>query len=169
MLTPALFKSIRAEYRLAWTGIHGVHHWARVLQNGLELAAITGANKDIVQLFAVFHDSRRINEDDDPDHGRRGAKFAGALRGKVFELNDKDFALLHVACADHTLGKTEGDLTVQTCWDADRLDLGRVGIMPEPRYLCTQAAKDPSVIFKCYGRSISKRAPSPGIADGMGY
>ena len=28
---------------------------------------------------------------------------------------------------------TEADITIQTCWDSDRLDLGRVGMMPEPR------------------------------------
>jgi uncharacterized protein len=38
-------------------------------------------------------------------------------------------------------GSTDGDLTVQTCWDADRLDLGRVGICPQSERLCTAAAK----------------------------
>lgn len=32
------------------------------------------------------------------------------------------------ALAYHSDGYTEGDITVQVCWDADRLDLGRVGI-----------------------------------------
>jgi uncharacterized protein len=41
---------------------------------------------------------------------------------------------------------TEADVTVQTCWDADRLDLGRIGIKPEPRFLCTAAAQDPALI-----------------------
>jgi hypothetical protein len=35
----------------------------------------------------------------------------------------------------------DGDITVQTCWDADRLDLPRVGIQPLPQFLCTEAAK----------------------------
>ena len=45
------------------------------------------------------------------------------------------------ACHLHTDGHTEGDLTLQTCWDADRLDLGRVGIVPKPDLLCTDAAR----------------------------
>jgi uncharacterized protein len=31
---------------------------------------------------------------------------------------------------------------MQVCWDADRLDLGRVGIIPKPDRLCTNAARD---------------------------
>ncbi len=35
-----------------------------------------------------------------------------------------------------------GDLTIQSCWDADRLDLGRVGIVVRPARLCTTAGPD---------------------------
>ena len=47
----------------------------------------------------------------------------------------------------HTEGYLDGDITVQTCWDADRLDLGRVGIVPQPEKLCTEGARDPD-LFK---------------------
>ena len=43
--------------------------------------------------------------------------------------------------------------TIQTCWDADRLDLGRVGITPDPSWLCTEAAKRPEVIAWADGRA----------------
>jgi uncharacterized protein len=49
--------------------------------------------------------------------------------------------MLHYACSFHTGGLTDADPTVQACWDADRLDLGRVYITPDPRYLCTPVAK----------------------------
>ncbi len=29
--------------------------------------------------------------------------------------------------------------TIQSCWDADRLDLGRVGIIPNKRFLSDEA------------------------------
>ena len=35
------------------------------------------------------------------------------------------------ACTDHTKGQTAADITIQTCWDADGLDLARVGIVRE--------------------------------------
>ncbi|MFM7531655.1 MAG: hypothetical protein ACKO5J_04035, partial [Rubrivivax sp.] len=53
----------------------------------------------------------------------------------------------------HSSGLTEADVTVQTCWDADRLDLGRVGIRPSPRYLCTPAARQPETIARAYAAS----------------
>jgi uncharacterized protein len=60
-LKPVL-KAILDEYALPWDGDHGVVHWARVLENGLRLSELTKANAEIVSLFAVLHDSRRINE-----------------------------------------------------------------------------------------------------------
>ena len=125
--------AILEDYALPWDGTHGVPHWARVLENGLRLAKDTGGNIEVVQLFAIFHDARRVNEGIDEGHGQRGAELAAAFRGEWFKLADGDFDLLYAACADHTEGGTDGDITIQTCWDADRLDLGRVGICPHPR------------------------------------
>ena len=134
-------------------GDHGVAHWARVLDNGLRLANVTGANIEVVQLFAVFHDCKRVKETSDPDHGRFAAEFAVELRGQVFDLPDQTFGLLYRACAGHTHERTHLDITVQTCWDADRLDLGRVGVTPHARRLCTDAAKDPAMMKWADGRA----------------
>jgi uncharacterized protein len=138
--------AILEQYWLPWDGTHGVARWARVLENGLRLAEMAGADIEVVQLFALFHDSQRVNEGTDVGHGYRGGGLAASLRGTHFHLSDERFDLLYLACAAHTDGLTEGNVTVQTCWDADRLDLGRVGIMPEPRRLCTRAAKKPEVL-----------------------
>jgi len=133
--------AILEDYVLPWHGTHGVGHWARVLENGLRLSEKTGANVEVVQLFAVLHDARRVNEGTDDGHGQRGADLAAAFRGDWFALPDQDFDLLYEACAGHTDGGTDGDITIQTCWDADRLDLGRVGIVPAAKKLCTDAAR----------------------------
>jgi len=145
--------TILEDYALPWHGTHGVSHWARVLENGLRLAEETGANIDVVQLFAIFHDCSRVNEGTDFGHGERGAKYAATRRGGVFDLNDHDFKLLYDACAGHTDGETTGDITIQTCWDADRLDLGRVGMCPDGNRLCTVAAKVPETIKWADGRA----------------
>ena len=91
-------------------------HWARALENGLRLAELTGANADVVKLFAIFHDSRRVNESTDMGHGRRGAELAAQLRGDVFELPDPEFQLLYAACAGHEHGMIDASVAVQTCW-----------------------------------------------------
>jgi uncharacterized protein len=127
--------AILKEYSLPWHGLHGVAHWARVLETGVRLAEVIRVNVEVVQLFAVFHDSQRVTQKTDPSHGLRGASLAAELRGRLFDLSDDDFDLLFVACAGHMDHPTDDDPTVQTCWDADRLDLGRVGAKIDPLWL----------------------------------
>ena len=91
-----LVHRILEDYELPWHGTHGVGHWARVLENGLKLAEATGAKVEVVQLFALFHDSRRLNEGYDDGHGQRGADLAAELR-HLFKLSDDDFGLLYEA------------------------------------------------------------------------
>jgi uncharacterized protein len=136
-----ILHAVLEEYTLPWDGLHGVAHWARVLENGLRLAEESGADVEIIQLFAVLHDCRRMNEGTDPNHGPRAAAYAAELQGALFHLRDPQFRLLRRACAGHTREISHADITIQTCWDADRLDLGRVGIAPNPKYLGTNAAK----------------------------
>jgi uncharacterized protein len=148
-----ILHAILENYSLPWDGDHGVAHWARVLENGLLLAKETGADVEVVRLFAVLHDSRRINEFTDPEHGPRAAEFARTLRGDLFDLPDPEFNLLHRACAGHTHERTHPDVTIQTSWDSDRLDLGRVGITPHPSLLCTAAARRPETLRWADGRA----------------
>ncbi len=139
---PAIVAAILEGYVLPVHGDHGIVHWARVLENGLRIAEATGADREVVTLFALFHDSRRVNEDQDDDHGLRGGDLARSLRGELIHLDDDRFALLYEACRLHTDGHTIGDRTLLACWDADRLDLGRVGITPDPWRLGTEAGRD---------------------------
>ena len=105
------------------------------------IADVNGADPEVVTLFAVFHDSRRVSEFDDDGHGLRGGEFARSLRGSLVHLDDARFELLFEACRLHTDGLTSSEPTVQACWDADRLDLGRVGITPKPNRLCSEEAR----------------------------
>lgn len=158
-LKPILHR-ILEDYALPWHGTHGVGHWARVLENGLRLAKETGAvNIEVVQLFAIFHDSCRTNEGIDDGHGQRGGNLALELRNDWFVLSDEEFDHLYAACAGHTDGETDADVTIQTCWDADRLDLGRVGIVPAPEKLCTAAAKTWEMIRWADGRAAFEVVP----------
>ena len=155
MTDQKLVQIIRGQFALEWTdGIHGEPHWSRVHENGLRLAELTGAKANVVELFAFLHDSRRLNDGYDPEHGLRAAEFARSLAGSAFELEPLDLELLVTACRDHSDGRKVGDLTVLTCWDADRLDLGRVGIRPRPDRLCTDAAREPGILEWAYQRSL---------------
>ena len=132
-----LWKTVASQFVGRATSIHAPPHWRRVERNGLLLADETGADLDVVRLFALFHDSRRESDGSDPEHGARAAEYAAELRGHAFELADDRFEKLHFACVWHTDGQRHDDPTIATCWDADRLDLGRVGVMPDPNRMCT--------------------------------
>jgi uncharacterized protein len=149
-----LIDRIKKEFALDWNGIHGYPHWMRVKENGLVLSGKTGANTTVVKLFAVFHDSKRIDDGGDPNHGKRAADFIKSLKDDLIFLTEEELDLLLFACEKHSFGLTDADVTVQTCWDADRLDLGRVGTKPNPQFLCTPAAKDQKVIEWAYRRSL---------------
>ena len=160
LITPELITEIKGQFRINWSGIHGISHWARVFDNGMKLSEQTGANQKVIQLFSVFHDSKRYNEHLDPKHGPRGAELATQLRKNHFPLlTDEEFDLLHQACSLHTKATTHDNITVQTCFDADRLDLGRVGKVPKGKYLCTDAGKSQEMIAWAHQRSIDGVIP----------
>jgi uncharacterized protein len=145
---------LRSQFKVNWHGDHGIPHWARVRVNGFMLATDTGANRHVIELFAFFHDAGRRNEWTDDGHGGRGALLARQLKGLYFDATDIEMDLLQYACEHHSGGKSSGDPTVLTCWDADRLDLGRVGITPDPRRLCTEAARLEQNLQRAHQRAL---------------
>jgi uncharacterized protein len=118
-----------------------------VRHNGLELARLTGANRKVIEYFPFLHDVCRESDGYDSGHGPRAARFALTIREDHIDLDEEEFALLIAAIEGHTAGGRHEDVTVSACWDADRLDLARVGITPDPGRLCTAAARDPKIIF----------------------
>jgi uncharacterized protein len=154
-----LVRAVAPGHHRGGAGSHGLTHWARVLENGLRLAPATGANVTVVALFAIFHDARRQKDGRDPAHGERGAQCATELRAAWLDLSDDGMDLLRLACARHTDGWTEADVTVQTCWDADRLDLPRAGVRVRPERLCTAAARERATIDWAAARSLARYEP----------
>lgn len=136
-----LWRYAEEQFQGKANSFHGIDHWKRVSRNGRLLAGRTGADQVIVELFSLFHDCCRLTEDVDPGHGVRAAELAFRLRGELFDLPNDKFDLLHYACTWHQDRNFSNDVTVGTCWDADRLDLGRVGIVPDPGLLNTEMAK----------------------------
>lgn len=139
---PLLWETVTTQYHGGLYSIHGPAHWRRVEQNGLLLAKRTGADVVVVKLFALFHDAKRFNEGHDEGHGARGAAYALELRTGLLELDERRFGLLHYACTWHTEENHSDDATIGTCWDADRLDLGRVGIIPDEAFMSTAFGKE---------------------------
>lgn len=139
-------------------GIHGLSHWERVRENGAHLVTHSGGDPLVVELFAYLHDCCRESDGEDCEHGKRAAQFAQSLRSGILKITDDQFELLSFACEHHNRGRVTDDATVGACWDADRLDLGRVGYVPDRKYLSTAQAKRQAVIDWGYQRSCGYHA-----------
>ena len=83
----------------------------------------------------------RLNDARDPEHGPRGRLAVELHEEGLLAVTDAQLDLLHHACFEHADGTVSDDPTVGVCWDADRLDLPRVGITPRPDLFSTAAAR----------------------------
>jgi len=153
VLTQPFLDFLAQKYPLSHNGFHGIDHWLRVLINGRHLAKQTGADLKVVEYFALIHDVMRHDEDRDINHGNRSADLVLALDGDWLHLSSDQLGQLEEACRYHSMGRLTRDVTIQSCRDADRLDLGRVGIRPNSTYLGTRIARDPEFLEAAYQRS----------------
>lgn len=148
----------RDRFALGRRSSHGAAHWQRVQDNGLRLAKENGADAELVKLFAWLHDCCREDDCADMAHGPRAALYMDTLREDVLaDLEQERFLTLQEAVRDHTSGHRHRDVTIGTCWDSDRLDIGRVGSRPRRRYLSTKEAREEKVIEWAWRRSRGRR------------
>ena len=140
MIDQGVLHLLRKESSFFDSPIHGIKHWKTVERNAHYLADFNNADKEVLSYFAYFHDCMRKNEHRDKGHGSRGAAFAKKHRDKI-PLNDEQFKQLTYACKGHTYGERPECITINTCWDADRLDLLRVGTIPDANRLYNEEAK----------------------------
>lgn len=133
----------KANFAMDANSIHGIKHWEEVEKNGIILATQTGADLTVIRLFAYLHDCERIDDFEDPDHGFRAAEFVKKLRenGHLNFIDEGQFAMLYTACYWHNSGSTGSGPTIGSCFDADRLELTRVGITPLPELMSTPIGK----------------------------
>lgn len=153
-----LLTHIRSGFQLDWYGTHGGHHWGRMRHHAVAVARARGADLLVAELFAFLHDSQREDEWGDPHHGRRGADYARSLQGVFFELKPAQLDRLAHAIRHHSGGEVSTDATIQSCWDADRLDLGRVGITPHQDYLSREGAARIEAAYRWSRASNRRRA-----------
>jgi uncharacterized protein len=139
---PEALAAVLARSSSVRSPIHGPDHWRAVASVGLALAEQDGrVDRLVVVLFGLFHDALRVSDGSDPMHGPRAALLARNLNRDVLRLSEARLALLTSACEWHTLGWPSDDPTVGACWDADRLDLRRLGIVPRPGSMSTAAGR----------------------------
>lgn len=149
------------QFRLDLNGVHGIAHWVRVYKNARELAADEGVDLTVPTLFSFLHDSQRYDDQVDEHHGHRAVRYVHELyKNHQLPISAGKFHTLCQAIEGHSFGEIDADPVVQCCWDADRLDLGRCGIWPDPRYLCTEHARHPETIRRAVNRSLGVHSNS---------
>ena len=165
-------------FRCDADSVHGPHHWRTVEKTGLLIAPEAGADIETVQLFTALHDCCRVDDGSDLEHGPRAARMVRDLADSLIRVDPLRFETLTFAIRHHTDGMTSDDPTIGTCWDADRLDLGRVGIIPSPTMMSTKAGKQIAELGSVHlymdqkrpdnrvGRST--RETQPNTQDGAG-
>lgn len=137
-----LLDHLLLEFALEGEGIHGINHWRRVARNARLIANHITIDTGITDLFAYFHDSKREHDGGDPGHGDRAADFILDTWNKgLIPLERDRMLLLCEAVSSHDEVRFHDDPTIGACMDADRLDLGRCGIIPDPLYLNHGASK----------------------------
>jgi uncharacterized protein len=135
---------------------HGPRHWRDVARVAHALWT-EGVEAEPMGLFvfALMHDSQRLNEFEDPGHGHRAAALlhnTGVIAMLEGLVSCETLRSVELAMSIHNGGDTSAEPTVATCLDADRLTLYRVGIVPDPRFLSTEVAKEDA--FRKLGRAV---------------
>ena len=150
--------------------LHGVDHMARVfilqelICDKLE-AQGEAVNREAIRWAAMTHDVGRINDDTDPDHGRRSAQWI------TDNLSDKmsPEMLDTVTYITHWHVPPDAEVPVMTTElkvlkDADALDRVRLGDL-DPRYFRTSAAGTLIDVAKeLYQQYVRNQTDTPFIA-----
>lgn len=150
MIKKALLQKIIGECLLddVYEDLHGISHWTHVATLGKYLSKQIGDNV-VTTLFAYLHDCKRLpNGNGNWEHGQRAGKFAQELfLNGLLSISESQLDQLIFACQHHNnhLIDTD-DVTIQACWDADRLDLWRIGAIPDINFLHTDIAKKQETI-----------------------
>lgn len=84
-----------------------------------------------------------MDDCEDINHGQRAAVWIDTLRDTYLkDISDEEIELLQEACRLHTTTHKTGNPTIDACFDSDKLDLWRVGIIPDSARLATEKGKE---------------------------
>ena len=147
------------------SAIHGVAHWTRVHRYGLLLAdslKLSEKEKIAIALFGFTHDLARTDDGGGNQHSIAGAKYVQYVTDTLFsDFPNSTVDIVKVAIRYHSDGMNAEEALYELpiagssnwsresvlnmigcCWDADRLDLLRLGIMPNESKMSTSYWQD---------------------------
>ncbi|MFA6383329.1 MAG: HD domain-containing protein [Parcubacteria group bacterium] len=126
------------------SAVHNVKHVLKTVRNSSIIAKSVCPEKiDDVKMGALLHDIGRVDDfDRESTHAQKGAAIAYEILAKYFRNAPLDFKKILFAVKYHSRGKISRDPVIGAIWDGDRLDLERVGMKVNPKYLSTKKAKE---------------------------
>jgi hypothetical protein len=89
----------------------------------------------------------------------------GTWRDGMIHLGPARLDLLAAACAGHEHGGISEDPTIGCCWDADRLELSRLGSRPVARLLSTKAARNTELQADAWRRGLEQRVEIADVTE----
>jgi len=119
--------------------IHGISHLRRVAITAGRIAASIGEDVESAVVAGFLHDCARSDDGGGTRHAHDSAVLAKKLLSRFYP--HLDTVRLCDAIARHADGETTEDLLAACVWDADRLDLTRLGIEVDPDLLSTTVAR----------------------------
>lgn len=97
-------------------GPHGIAHTLRVLLLSMILCAGSGIDTwvmDAICEAAIFHDTRRENDYEDPEHGARASAYC-------YECDDRSYLLTRLLCEYHCKPDEEGYTAIRNSYQSTR-------------------------------------------------
>lgn len=122
---------------------YGFSHGQRVANN-CNLLATPGANRVVMYLFAFLHDTFRNEGESKIEYGVQSSeKLKGMRKVLLKNISDNEFDLLQETFRAHSAKMRTGNPTIDTCLDANRLDVIRRGadIYVDSQQMATERGK----------------------------
>ncbi len=119
--------------------LHGVSHLRRVAILSGRLANAVGEDVESAVVMGFLHDCARSNDGNDTEHGHESAFLARGLIERFYPHLDVD--RICEAIAGHADGEVTIDPLTACLWDADRLELKRIGRTIDLDLLSTKVAR----------------------------
>lgn len=134
--------------------IHGFSHLRRVAAVAGRIAAAAGEDIESAVVAGFLHDCARRHDGGGVDHAHDSAALTRKLLARFYP--HLDAVRLCDAIARHADGETTEDMLAACVWDADRLELRRLGIEVDPDLLSTEIARRLIRISRCrVARSVT--------------
>lgn len=122
------------------SNIHGIKHLRKVAYLAGRFATCLNTNIEAAVIGGYLHDCARIDDGVGNHHAHKSAVLAEKILNEIYP-NYVESKTIYNAIYSHADGLISDDKIIGCVWDADRLNLIRLGIIPQLDLLSTPVAR----------------------------